>query len=180
MKGIIFDLLEEVVTGEYGDETWEQLLASTGLDGAYTAVGSYPDDEMFALIRAATSALSIDADALLRWFGIRCMPLLADRYPAFFTPHTTTRAFLLTLNEVIHPEVRKLFPGAYAPSFDFAFPTEDTVELGYFSHRKMCSFAEGLIEGAAEHYAESVSIDQRECAKRGDERCVLVATFKTA
>ena len=34
--------------------------------------------------------------------------MFAKRYPEFFEPHETTLEFLLTLNEMIHPEVRKL------------------------------------------------------------------------
>lgn len=177
MKGIIFDLLGQVVSKEYGEDTWDSLLESAGLEGVYTAVGSYPDEELFALVGAASRALSIDAEDLLRWFGRECLPLLAARYPAFFEGHETTRAFLLTLNEVIHPEVRKLFPGAYAPSFEYESPSNDSLALGYQSHRNLCSFAEGLIQGAAAHYGEEVAIEQTSCTKRGDPKCVLLVTF---
>jgi predicted hydrocarbon binding protein len=46
--------------------------------------------------------------------------------------------------------------------------------MGYVSHRKLCAFAEGLIEGAAEHYNEPVSIAQPTCMLRGDPACALV------
>ena len=72
----------------------------------------------------------------------------------------TILCFLLTLNEVIHPEVRKLFPGAYAPEFDFRVSSPEVLELGYVSFRDMCAFAEGLIEGSANHYGETVAISQ--------------------
>jgi hypothetical protein len=84
---------------------------------------------------------------------------------------------VLTLNDVIHPEVRKLFPGADVPNFHFDTPDEHTVELGYVSARKLCSFAEGLVEGAAAHFDETVTMQQTKCMKRGDESCVLVCTF---
>lgn len=180
MKGIIFDLLEQVVTEKYGETTWDSLIEASGLDGVFTAVGSYPDEQLFALVGAASTALGIDQDDLIRWFGRECLPILARSYPSFFEGHASTRPFLLTLNKVIHPEVRKLFPGAYAPSFDFNTPSDDTLELGYYSHRNLCSFAEGLIEGASEYFGEHVRIEQSLCAKRGDDRCVLVATFAPA
>ena len=176
MKGIIFNLLEQVIAEEYGQDVWEGLLEETGLEGAYTAVGSYEDSELLALVAAASAKTGNPEDDVVRWFGHKCLPLLAKRYPDFFTPHKTTKSFMLTLNEVIHSEVRKLFPGAYAPSFDFK-EGEDTLELAYESHRNLCSFAEGLIEGAAEHFAEQVSITQSECTKRGDDRCILVTSF---
>ena len=46
MKGIIFNLLEDVVVDAYGDRMWDDLLDTTGLDGVYTEsypVGMFPD-----------------------------------------------------------------------------------------------------------------------------------------
>jgi hypothetical protein len=180
MKGIVFNLLEQVVTDEHGEDAWDQILEAAGQEGAYTAVGSYPDEQFMALVGAAVELLGVEADDLVRWFGKRSIPLLASRYPAFFDGHTSTRSFVLTLNDVIHPEVRKLFPGADVPTFDFRTPDENTVELAYVSSRKLCSFAEGLIEGAAENFGETVEMNQTECMKRGDARCVLVCAFAPA
>jgi len=42
MKGIVFNLLEEVVTTHHGSDTWDLLLDTARLDGAYTSLGSYP------------------------------------------------------------------------------------------------------------------------------------------
>ncbi|MGH2711707.1 MAG: heme NO-binding domain-containing protein [Actinomycetota bacterium] len=180
MKGIVFNLLEQVVTDQHGEDAWDQILEAAGQEGAYTAVGSYPDEQFMALVGAAVELLRVEPDDLVRWFGKRSIPLLASRYPAFFEGHTSTRSFVLTLNDVIHPEVRKLFPGADVPTFDFRTPDENTVELAYVSSRKLCSFAEGLVEGAAGSFGETVEINQTECMKRGDARCVLVCAFAPA
>jgi hypothetical protein len=177
MKGIVFNLLEQAVVREHGEEVWDKLLDSANTTGAYTAVGSYPHQELDALVAAASAMLGQPPDDVQRWFGRAALPLLVDRYPVFFDGHTSTRAFLLTLNDVIHPEVRKLFPGAYAPSFEFDETSEEALGLTYESHRELCAFAEGLVEGAAVHFGERVAIDQTECTKRGDARCTLRVTF---
>lgn len=179
MKGIVFNLLEQVVTDEHGEDAWDKVLDAAGLEGVYAAVGSYPDEQFMALVGAACDLLAQEPDDLVRWFGTRAMPLFSARYPSFFEGHTSARSFVLTLNDVIHPEVRKLFPGADVPNFHFDTPDETTVELGYVSSRKLCSFAEGLVEGAATHFGETVAIHQTECMKRGDDRCVLVCKFAT-
>src|SRR5258707_15404930 len=112
MKGIIFNLLEEVVTQQYGESTWEKLLDAAQIDGAFTSLGNYPDEHLFKLVAAASAALHQPPNEIVRWFGNRAIPLLARKYPAFFQKHRSTQAFLLTLNSIIHPEVRKLYPGA--------------------------------------------------------------------
>ena len=177
VKGIVFNLLEQVVTEEHGEDAWDQILDSAGLEGAFTAVGSYPDEQFMALVAAACDRFELEQDDLVRWFGKQAMPLFAARYPSFFEGHESTRSFVLTLNAVIHPEVRKLFPGADVPNFHFATPDEKTIELGYVSPRKLCSFAEGLVEGAAAHFGETVTMRQTSCMKRGDDSCLLVCSF---
>ncbi|HEX2026984.1 MAG TPA: heme NO-binding domain-containing protein [Nitriliruptorales bacterium] len=177
MKGVIFNLLEEVVEEEYGPDTWDGLLQGAGLDGAYSALGTYPDEELFRLIGAASSVTGQEPDEIVRWFGRQSLPKLARRYPEFLAPHRTTRAFLLTLNEVIHPEVRKLLPGAEVPTFAFDASQEDILAIDYRSSRRLCALAEGFIQGAATCYGEEVSIAQSECMKRGDERCLLLCCF---
>ncbi len=180
MKGIVFNLLEQVVSDEYGEETWDALLAEAAPDGAYTSVGSYPDEEFLGLVVAASKRTGIPIDDLVRWFGHKAVAHFHRLYPQFFTPHADTRSFVLTLNDIIHPEVRKLFPGADVPDFDFSQTGDDSLSLGYSSPRKLCSFAEGLIEGAAEQYGERVTMVQSQCMKRGDPKCVIECRFEPA
>jgi predicted hydrocarbon binding protein len=49
--------------------------------------------------------------------------------------------------------------------------------MGYQSTRRLCALAEGFILGAADHYGETVAIEQPRCMHRGDERCALVCSF---
>ncbi len=119
MKGIIFNLLEEIVTEEHGSDTWDDLLETAGLDGAYTSLGSYPDEDLGKLVTAASTALEVPPNDVVRWVGRRALPLFHERYPSLFEPYTTTRSFALQLNDIIHPEVRKLYPGAGVPEFAF-------------------------------------------------------------
>jgi hypothetical protein len=177
MKGIVFNLLEEVVRRQFGDATWDQLLQAAGLEGAYTSLGSYDDAELFKLVQAASSALNLPPDEVVRWFGRQSMPRLAEKYPRFFEPHKNTRAFVLTLNNIIHPEVRKLYPGAQVPVFEFDTSSADSLGLTYRSPRKLCALAEGLILGAADQYGETVLFEHLECMKRGSERCVWNIAF---
>jgi hypothetical protein len=177
MKGIVFNLLEEVISRHHGEETWEQLLQAAGDDGVYTSLGSYSDERIAALVREASKALGIAPGDVLRWFGRQSMPLLAARYPAFFTGPANTRSFLLTLNDIIHPEVRKLYPGAYVPVFDFDSSSPDVLFMGYQSDRKLCALAHGFIEGAADHYQEEASVEQPQCMHDGAPRCLFELRF---
>lgn len=181
MKGIVFNLLESIVTREHGLATWDALLERTKLDGTWTSLGTYADEELNKLVGAASSALSIPAAEVVRWFGRQALGLFVERYPQFFEPHTTTRGLLLTLNNIIHPEVRKLYPNADVPEFDFDTSSDEILLVGYRSHRKLCAFAIGLIEGTAAHYGERATVEHRTCMLNGDPQCLLaVQTLKVA
>lgn len=177
MKGIVFNLLEEAVTAEFGEATWDRLLDDAGLDGAYTSLGSYDDAEVFRLVEVASRALNIPPQDVLRWFGRRAMPILVQRFPAFFGPHTSARSFLLTLNNLIHPEVRKLYPGATPPVFDFDTSNNDELVIGYNSQRKLCALAEGFMQGAAGHFGEQADIRQSQCMHEHADKCVFHVRF---
>ncbi len=173
----MFNLLEQLVTREHGEDTWDALLDAADVDGVYTSLGSYEDADLQRLVGAASTALDTPPDEIVRWFGLNALPMFAQSYPDLFAAHSSARTFVLTLNDIIHPQVRKLYPGADVPEFEFASDTDGRLLMGYRSPRRMCSFAEGLLVGAGEHYGEEVTIEQPECMKRGDERCLLQIDF---
>jgi len=117
MKGIIFNLLERVVVDAHGEDVWDDLLDDAGVSGAYTSLGNYPDEEIEALVMAASRLTGLSRAEVLRWFGEQALPLMRDAYPALFAGHTSSRDFVLSVNDIIHPEVRKLYPEASCPFF---------------------------------------------------------------
>lgn len=173
MKGIIFNLVEDVVTSEDGADAWDDLLDSADVHGAYTAVGSYSDEELLAIVQAASTASGQPASDVLRHIGRRSLPLLAQRFPEFFELHSGVRTFLPSLNSVIHPEVRKLYPGATPPHFDFRTADDGCLLMDYHSQRGMCAMAEGLTLGAGDFYGQTLDITQIQCKDAGAPFCTL-------
>jgi len=176
MKGIVLNLLEEAIRRHHSEAAWEAVLDGAHLDGAYTSLGNYPDDDFHALVAAAGRVTGQEPEAFVRWFGEHAIAPLAERYPRLFA-QPSTRAFLLTLNSMIHPEVRKLYPGSDVPHFDYLPSTGSSLVMSYVSKRRLCGFAEGLIAGAAKHFRERASIAQRQCMLRGDDACIFDVTF---
>lgn len=182
MKGIIFNLLEEVVSTHLGEAAWDGILEGVGVDGAYTSLGNYPDEEFSRLLGALSRHSGKSEREALKWFGQLSMPFLARRYPEIFTAHNGLRSFLLSLNDVIHAEVRKLYPGAAVPMFEFEMPSgagaHDTLIIHYRSKRRLCQLAEGFIAGAADHFDEHVAVTQPNCMLEGAAACALVCRFE--
>jgi hypothetical protein len=180
MKGIIFNLLEQVITQHHGEDVWDQLLDDAGVDGAFTSLGNYSDETLRSLVGAASRRLAIPPQEVIRWFGRKAISTLATRYPVFFERHTATRSFLLSLNGMIHPEVRKIYPGADAPDFDFADSTPETLVMSYRSRRQLCALAIGLIEGSADHFRENAVVQHDTCMLTGHDRCIFRIQFPAA
>ena len=178
MKGIVFNLLEEVVATHVGESAWDEMLERAGAGGAYTSLGNYPDEEFARLLEALSRNRGDAPRDTLRWFGHQAMPFLAEKYPEFFNRHKSLRPFLLSLNDVIHAEVRKLYPGADVPVFGFQIPppTEagDGLIIHYRSKRRLCPLAEGFICGAADYFRQPVRLSQRTCMLEGAAECLLV------
>jgi predicted hydrocarbon binding protein len=49
--------------------------------------------------------------------------------------------------------------------------------MGYQSRRKLCSLAQGFIEGAAVHYGETLALEHPSCMLKGDAKCVFWLSF---
>lgn len=177
MKGIIFNLVEEVISEDYGADAWDDLLEGTPVSGTYSAVATYPDADLGAIVDSAAAMTGLTPGQLLRYVGRRSVPLMAARYPEFFTMHKTARTFLLSLNEVIHPEVRKLYEGAEPPVFGFNEEADGTLVMEYHSQRALCAFAEGLAMGAGDEFGETITITQPRCKLDGYGFCTLRVTW---
>lgn len=173
MKGVVFNVLEETVLRQFGSETWDDLLDDSGACGVYTSLGNYSDEEMVALVSAAAAKLGMSNAQVLRWFGRRAMPILKERYPALFQSHTSSRNFVLSVNSIIHPEVRKLYSGAKCPFFHFREGTGGSVMMGYDSSRRMCDLAHGFINGAADVFEDEVDITHHSCMNHGADKCLM-------
>lgn len=180
MKGVVFNLLEETVTRAFGPDTWDHLVDTAGVHGAYTSLGNYPDSEIEALVAAAMQALSLDRNQVLRWFGQNAMPVLSELYPAFFDGPSSAREFTAGVNTIIHAEVRKLYPDSACPHFRMKDAPDGGLVMDYLSVRNMCALAQGFVEGAAAHYGEQVDFRHLACTAHGDPHCTFEIVWTAA
>lgn len=177
MKGIILNLMEDALSAEFGETAWPALVDHAGVSGVYTSLGSYPDEEVLAIVAAAAEVLATTPEEVLRWFGRSAVPLLAARYPHFFRGHQSARSFVLSVNDIIHPEVRKLYSGAGCPHFHFSDAADGRLIVGYQSPRQLCHLAVGFIEGASAHFDEGVAVEHIACMHTGSPLCRLAVEW---
>lgn len=177
MKGVVFNVLEEMVIEQCGMLAWNEILESQALEGIYTAGESYPDSELFGLVDCISKQTGIPAETLVGAFGERLFKGLADRNPMFIDAESTLKGFLNSVHDVIHIEVRKLYENPNLPDFEYEDGADDTLLMRYRSPRKLCILAEGLIRGAASHYDTQITIDHPVCMHKGSDHCDLIVRF---
>jgi hypothetical protein len=173
VKGVVFNIVEDVVDETLPANAWDDAVESAGVRGAYTSLGSYPDEDLVRVVGALSDATGLPTPDVLRHAGRHGFAHLASRHPDLLDGLDDLPALLTHLDDVIHPEVHKLYPDAQTPTFRAEQPDDDTVELHYESQRQLCALAEGLIAGAADHYDTTVEITQPTCVLRGDDACVI-------
>ncbi|MDK1288053.1 heme NO-binding domain-containing protein [Pseudoalteromonas umbrosa] len=177
MKGLIFRCLEELVIEQKGMDLWEDLLEQhCPEDRVYISARSYPDEELLAIATSVANALGLNMEQTLKAFGTYLFTFLAKKHPAIVKEFTSFDKLIISIDDVIHNEVQKLYEEPNLPTISATVIDPNTIELIYNSPRQLCFCAEGLIYGCAEHFNESVTIEHTTCTHRSDPYCTLIIT----
>ena len=181
MHGIIHTELREFVTSVMGIDGWRQVASTAGVsETEYVSRQSYADNDVPAIVGAA-SVLSGDAvPALLRAFGVYLAPTLLSVYRPYVKSHWRTLDLIEHTETTMHKAVRLRDPGAAPPMLSVQRVSADEVLIDYRSTRRLCQVAEGIASGVATHYGEQVEVSQSQCMLRGDARCAISVKLVTA
>ena len=162
MKGLVFTTFYGHVEACHGADMVDDIIKDCDLPnkGAYTSVGTYPFQEMVALITALVRRTGQSLPAVLEDFGKACFAKWVQYVPAFFD----NKDLFDVLSEVDHfheSEVRKLYPDAELPSFKVESRDDRELVMRYFSCKPLADLASGVIKGAATHLGERVTVNHR-------------------
>lgn len=178
MKGVVFNIFEDFVSEGWGAAAYEDLLDMCPLhgDGVFVGPQTYPDADLLALVTKACERFGVEPPDALRAFGVFMFPQLASKFPTFLEGHDA-RSFLLSVHDVIHVEVRKLFPEAVTPSFSYEELDDGRLAIEYSSRRQLCFLMEGLLDGVAAHFGESIERVHATCMHDGAAQCRFELEF---
>ena len=178
MKGIVFNIFNDLVTDNFGLEIWDQLIERTnpGSQAIYTSAQVYPDEELVAYVTELSSITGASATELVKTFGKYMMHKFKSIHPEFIEGQDA-KSFLASVHDVIHVEVKKLHPDSLLPTFEYEDPSDEALTMIYSSERKLCALAEGLIEGVSEVFDQPIHVDHPQCMHDGAESCRLELRF---
>ncbi|WP_309400712.1 heme NO-binding domain-containing protein [Cerasicoccus maritimus] len=177
MKGMVFTELLDMVEDKFGIDMVDSILDEADLPvshGAYTAVGTYPHEEIVSIVMQLSKQSSLPPEELLKIFGEHLFTRFHQLYPQFFEDSKCAFDFLQNIDQYIHVEVRKLYPDAELPDFDCRQIGNEMI-MTYTSSRHMEPFAEGLIRGCLKHYQETAQIC---CESNGENSSIFTISLQ--
>ncbi|MBB1302765.1 heme NO-binding domain-containing protein [Pseudoalteromonas sp. SR44-8] len=174
MKGIIFNVLEDMVVEQLGMEVWNELLQSHTPEGrVYVSVKNYDAGELFAMANGVALRLNMPLQDVVKAFGQFLFKGLADRHLDVVERFTDFTSLVMGIHDVIHLEVNKLYQDPSLPTISCRISRPGHIEMNYNSPRKLCLCAEGLLFGAAEYFDQAINITHAVCMHKGAQQCIL-------
>lgn len=174
MKGIIFNVLEDMVVEKFGMQVWNDLLQKHApADRVYVSAKNYDENELFAIANGVALTLDMPLQEVVKAFGHYLFKGLADRHDDVVKHFADFTSLVMGIHNVIHVEVNKLYQDPALPSISCQLKTPNHIEMRYSSPRKLCFCAEGLLFGAAEFFNESINITHEVCMHKGADHCIL-------
>jgi len=167
MKGEIFVDFAKMIGERYGLIVADQLLSDPALDskGAYTRVGTYDHAEMIHLVVSLANLKNVDPALLQREFGRYLFSCLASAHMEFVENYKSTFDLILSIENAIHVNVRKLYPDASLPTIDTVRLDDRTIRLKYSSERGFGHVCHGLIEGCIAYYGEDIAVEREDISQ---------------
>ena len=151
-------------------------------DGAYTSVGTYDHAELLQLVVKLSESADVPVGTLVHAFGKHLFKKFTDGNPQMFERLHNSVDVLSNVDGFIHVEVRKLYPDAELPKFDFEQIEDKKWVLTYKSTRPFADLAHGLVEATIEHFDDPIDIQREDVpgSKGTQARFVLTSRERVA
>lgn len=180
MQGSIYTTFSDMVIEKMGMQVWNELLEKVAppSDGVYTKGMQYEDSEIMGLVGGLSEITKLDIPTLVKTFGEYLFIHLYNSSPTDISHIDNLKDFLMSIDGVIHKEVKRVYPKAYLPAFEYEDTPGGDLIMYYQSKRKLCHLSEGLISSAADHFGQKIVILHPQCMHDGAEKCKLVISFE--
>ena len=181
MKGIIFTAFLDLVEEKFGMEMLEDVISSANLpnEGAYTVVGTYDHAELITMVVILSEKSAIAVEDLVKAFGQYLFGVLSETYPHWLAGIDSAFSLLEKLDGLIHVEVKKLYPDAKPPDFEYRRISDSQLEMIYHSPRGMGDVAEGLILGCADYFSQTIDVHREELGEKNGQTERFLLTLLT-
>ncbi|MWV40278.1 heme NO-binding domain-containing protein [Natrialba sp. INN-245] len=175
MHGIILKTLRDFVVDTYDEETWLEIQREADVDEkVYVPVTVYPDGDVYELVRAAGSLTGESPRTILSEYGRWVVPALLETYDLHIDEEWDALELLANIQR-FHTSLRtRDLTELTTPRVKTEWLDESRVRITYDSDRQLCDIARGAIQGVADHFDETLLVEETTCMFEGDDACRFV------
>jgi hypothetical protein len=166
---MVFTELIEMIESKWGLTAVQKVLDDAALPhgGVYTSVGTYPHGEAVAIVQSLSKYSGMAVVDLLEAFGHYLFNRLAAGFPHLLSNITDPFDLLLNIEQLIHVEVKKLYPDARPPMFHGKLLDSGSLEMVYQSNRGMGALAIGLMKGCGDYFKQPLNVAIKDSSPDG-------------
>ena len=182
MYGMVNNALREFVLERHGDEAWQSIRRTAGLeaDAPFVGMQSYPDALTYGLIGAASDLLAQPVAKLLHELGLTWVGFAARSGHATLIDRSgrTFVEFLQHL-DAMHARLTLTLPELRPPTISVSDVTADSLLVHYKSHREgLEPFVVGLLHGLAQRFGNSIEVEQTKSRANTSERATFLVRYR--
>jgi len=165
MYGLINSSLREMITQQFGEDQWKQVLKVSGVpEDSFLTMRSYDDEITFALAGAASEVLGAPVDTCLEMFGEHWVLETASKSYGKLMDATGEEmiGFLGNL-DALHDRITSTFLDYVPPRFKVERLGDGHHQIDYISQRKgLTHFVVGLLRGLSNRFGTTLVIISQE------------------
>lgn len=166
MKGQIFVILEHFIVDNYGRDAYEKFFEKVHTQlvtkEPFVGPGTYPDQDMLTLVGAVVNDFGIKLEDALEGFGRYAFSHLASGIPDIMSKFKDPLELLMSLESIVHTEVRKFYRDSSPPSFSAVRHSKGRITLTYKSGRQLFPLVIGLVRGCGDYFNRSLECTMQE------------------
>ena len=159
MKGIILAEFVEYIEQQLGEDVAQTIIDKSEVEseGAYTRVGMYDYQELISLLTQSAAETETEASMLLEGFADHLFGVFKRDYGVFFEGVNNAVEMLMQIDDHIHVEVKKLYPDAELPKFDYT-QQDSQLTLNYQSPRPLALVAQCLVSACLKYFGDNETL----------------------
>jgi hypothetical protein len=161
MYGLVNEGIRELVVSLAGAEMWASMCEEVGVEPeGFEPLCPYHDSLTYNLVSLAASKLNMSVDTLLKAYGTYWVTYTAEQgYGEIMNLFGSDFRTCLTNLNRMHAHMGAMMPALHPPRFNVEASSAGELIVHYFSHRPgLAPMVEGLLEGLAEKFGETISI----------------------
>jgi hypothetical protein len=177
MYGLVNEGIRQLVVQLAGEETWESICHKVGVEPeGFEPLCPYNDLVTYKLVQTAAETLELSQEEFLTQYGYYWITYTAEGgYGDLMRLFGADLRTCLTNLNRMHAHMGAMMPDLSPPRFTVDNLEGDEILVHYHSHRAgLAPMVMGLLQGLANRYGDTISIQHTQKGERSDHDEFLV------